>query len=177
MSSKWCSYFNETEPKEYRFLDFYEYRSKQADFTFSFQKESYKLQMDLNNLMEDGSEESKETASHLNKLFKASNLLRGQWNAVYLMVGMSAIRKWNPYNYGGQWNAVYLTVGMSVGHRDTFCDVNAFWNKIELNRRLQDQLQTAEVEATSSLISVSAKTFATTIRNVHSAIENVNDSL
>ncbi|PKB97555.1 hypothetical protein RhiirA5_384575 [Rhizophagus irregularis] len=85
---------------------------------------------------------------------------------------MSAIGKWNPYNYGGQWNAVYL-----MGHRDTFCDVNAFWNKIELNGQLQDQLQTAEIEAVSSLISVSKKTFATTIRNVHSAIENVNDTL
>ncbi|POG79826.1 hypothetical protein GLOIN_2v1765169 [Rhizophagus irregularis DAOM 181602=DAOM 197198] len=90
---------------------------------------------------------------------------------------MSAIGKWNPYNYGGQWNAVYLMVGMSVGHRDTFCNVNAFWNKIELNGQLQDQLQTAEIEAVSSLISVSKKTFATTIRNVHSAIENVNDTL
>ncbi|RIA92675.1 hypothetical protein C1645_820421 [Glomus cerebriforme] len=33
------------------------------------------------------------------------------------------------------------------------------------------------VEATSLLISISAKTFATTIGNVHSAIENVNDTL
>ena len=55
MSSKWCAYFGKTEPKEYCFLDFYEYRSKQVDFTFSFQKESYKLQMDLDNLMKDGS--------------------------------------------------------------------------------------------------------------------------
>ncbi|CAG8522105.1 7040_t:CDS:2 [Paraglomus occultum] len=81
-----------------------------------------------------------------------------------------------PLQLRGQWNAVYLMVGTSVGHRDTLCDVNAFWNKIELNRQLQDQSQTAEVEATSSLISVSKKTFATTIRNVHSAVENVNDT-
>ena len=75
MSSKWCAYFNETEPKGYRFLGFYEYRSKQVDFTFSFQKESYKLRMDLHNLMKDGSEESKETASRLNKIFQASTLV------------------------------------------------------------------------------------------------------
>ncbi|CAB4485620.1 unnamed protein product [Rhizophagus irregularis] len=133
MSSKWCAYFSETEPKEYSFLNFYKYRSKQVDFTFSFQKESYKLQMDFDNLEKDGLEESKKTSSLLKKKFK--------------------------------------------GHRDTFCDVNAFWNKIELNGQLQDQLQTAEIEAVSSLISVSKKTFATTIRNVHSAIENVNDTL
>ncbi|KAG9295802.1 hypothetical protein G9A89_009031 [Geosiphon pyriformis] len=173
MSSKWwCAYFNETDPKKYRFLGFYEYRSKQVDFTFSFQKESYKLQMDLNNLMKDGSEESKEIAI----ISRGSSYsYGGQWNAVYLTVGMSAIGKWNPYNYGGQWNAVYLTVGMD--HRNTFRDVNAFWNKIELNEQLQDQLQAAEVEATSSLISISTKTLTTTIGNIHSAIKNVNDTL
>ncbi|CAB4413595.1 unnamed protein product [Rhizophagus irregularis] len=70
MSSKWCAYFSETEPKEYSFLNFYKYRSKQVDFTFSFQKESYKLQMDLDNLEKDGSEESKKTSSLLKKKFK-----------------------------------------------------------------------------------------------------------
>lgn len=73
MSSKWCAYFSETEPKEYSFLNFYKYRSKQVDFTFSFQKESYKLQMDLDNLEKDGSEESKKTSSLLKKKFKASD--------------------------------------------------------------------------------------------------------
>jgi len=85
------------------------------------------------------------------------------------------------------------------GHRLTFHNVNAFWNKIELNRKLQDQLQAAEVvaflvaliswrllirfflsmqvEATSSLINITKETFATTIGNVHSAVENVNDTL
>src|ERR1043165_9325420 len=41
------------------------------DFT-SFQKESYKLQMDLDNLIKYGSEESKETASRPSEIFKAS---------------------------------------------------------------------------------------------------------
>ena len=34
------SYFTETKPEEYRFLSFYQYRSRQKDFTFSFQKEA-----------------------------------------------------------------------------------------------------------------------------------------
>ncbi|CAG8463275.1 4620_t:CDS:10 [Acaulospora morrowiae] len=184
MSSKWCAYFNETEPKEYRFLGFYEYRSKQVDFTFSFQKESYKLQMDLDNLMKDGSEEAKETATE-GVLIATGTMeccLPYGRNVRYRKMDL-CVRKWNPYNYGGQWNAVYLTVGMSVvpafrsGHRDTFRGVNAFWNKIELSRRLQDRLQTAEVKATSSLIDVSVKIFATTTRNVRSAIENVHNTL
>ncbi|CAG8707087.1 11625_t:CDS:10, partial [Funneliformis mosseae] len=61
---------------------------------------------------------------------------------------------------------------------NNFLDVNAFWNKIELNKQLQNQLQTAGVvEATSSLISIFIKTFVTAIENVHSAIENINDTL
>ena len=30
----------------------------------------------------------------------SSHSYGGQRNAIYLMVGMSAMRKWNPYNYG-----------------------------------------------------------------------------
>jgi hypothetical protein len=34
-----------------------------------------------------------------------------------------------------------------------------------------------QVEAASSLISISSKTFATAIGNVHSSVENINDIL
>ena len=54
MSSIWCVYLDVTQPKDYRFLGFYEYRSKQVDFTFSFQTESYKLKMDLDCLIDKG---------------------------------------------------------------------------------------------------------------------------
>ncbi|CAG8589648.1 13888_t:CDS:10, partial [Cetraspora pellucida] len=161
MSGKWCAYFNETDPKEYRFLGFYEYRAKQADFTFSFQKESYKLQMDLDNLMKDGPEESKKTASQLKTIFMEKN----EPSTTTVDNGMLSTL----------WSECPLY--LLFGHRNNFRDVNAFWNKIELNGRLQDQLQTAAFEATNSFISISKKTFATTMGNVRSAIENVNDTL
>ncbi|CAG8620537.1 3750_t:CDS:2 [Funneliformis caledonium] len=63
MSSNWCNYFDETEPEYYRFLGFYEYRSKQVDFTFSFRTEAYKLKMDLDCLIEKGTEEMKKVAT------------------------------------------------------------------------------------------------------------------
>ncbi|RHZ82783.1 hypothetical protein Glove_103g48 [Diversispora epigaea] len=46
------SYFDETLPEKYRFLDFYEYRKRQNDFTFSFSKESRKLLKSLDALLE-----------------------------------------------------------------------------------------------------------------------------
>ncbi|CAB4485621.1 unnamed protein product [Rhizophagus irregularis] len=168
MSSKWCAYFSETEPKEYSFLNFYKYRSKQVDFTFSFQKESYKLQMDFDNLEKDGLEESKKTSK--------GALIATVTMECCLPYGQN-VRYWKMEPLQLRWTMECCLPYGQNGHRDTFCDVNAFWNKIELNGQLQDQLQTAEIEAVSSLISVSKKTFATTIRNVHSAIENVNDTL
>ncbi|CAG8616063.1 4450_t:CDS:10, partial [Ambispora leptoticha] len=144
MSSRWCAYFDKTDPKEYCFLDFYEYRSKQVDFTFSFQKESYKLQMDLDNLMKDGSEESKETAM----ISRGSSYSYGDNGMLSTLWSECPLLENGTLTTTGTMECC-LPYGRN-GHRDTFCDVNAFWNKIELNRRLQDQLQTAEVEATNN---------------------------
>ncbi|CAG8523677.1 219_t:CDS:2, partial [Ambispora leptoticha] len=47
----WDSYFDETPPKEYRFLGFYKYRQEKDDFTFSFQKEANRLRKSLDLLV------------------------------------------------------------------------------------------------------------------------------
>ncbi|CAG8763097.1 4484_t:CDS:2, partial [Acaulospora colombiana] len=115
-------------------------------------KESYKLQMDLNNLMKDGSEESKETASQLNKIFKErssysygdNGMLSTLWSECPLLENGTLTTTVDNGMLSTLWSECPLYL-LSAGHRDTFCDVNVFWNKIELNRRLQDQLQTAEV--------------------------------
>ncbi|RHZ90059.1 hypothetical protein Glove_8g6 [Diversispora epigaea] len=70
MSSRWCAYFHETNPQDYRFLDFYEYRSKQVDFTFSFMNEAYKLRNDLDLIAKDGSKEMKEAVIKMKNIFK-----------------------------------------------------------------------------------------------------------
>lgn len=74
LSRTWSAYFDETHPEDYRFLDFYEYRSQQSDFTFSFQKESDKLKKDLGSLITNGSDKMKEGANLLNKSFKVKFL-------------------------------------------------------------------------------------------------------
>ncbi len=66
----YCAYFKETTPDKYRFLDFYQYRSKQEDFTFSFQKEADKLLKDLDLILEIGSEEIKKGAIRLKQNFE-----------------------------------------------------------------------------------------------------------
>ncbi|RHZ83480.1 hypothetical protein Glove_92g19 [Diversispora epigaea] len=45
-------YFEQTSPNEYRFLDYYQYRRKQDDFTCSFRREADSLQRYLNSLVE-----------------------------------------------------------------------------------------------------------------------------
>ncbi|UZO12254.1 uncharacterized protein OCT59_003799 [Rhizophagus irregularis] len=75
MSCTWSAYFDETHPKDYHFLDFYEYRLQQSDFTFSFQKESDKLKKDFGSLITNSSDKMKEGASLLNKSFKAKFFL------------------------------------------------------------------------------------------------------
>ncbi|CAG8707098.1 6133_t:CDS:10, partial [Funneliformis mosseae] len=182
MSSSWYAYFDKTQPKNYRFLGFYEYRSKQVDFTFSFRTESYKLQMDLYCLINNGTEEMKKIASQLNNIFKRA-LIATMISECCLPYGQNVCYgKLEPCTTT-VISECYLPYSQNAccyifTNRDNFLDVNAFWNKIELNKQLQNQLQTAGiVEATSSLISISTKTFVTAIRNVHSAIENVNDIL
>ena len=72
--SKKCSYFLETPPRDYSFFGFYKYRQQQSDFTFSFRKEALKLKNDLNELMNDDSEEVKTAVSQLLHNYKVSNL-------------------------------------------------------------------------------------------------------
>jgi len=67
MSNKWSDYF---QPKDYSFIGYYEHCSKQTDFTFSFQKESYKLRADFDILMKHGSTEAKKVVSQPDKSFK-----------------------------------------------------------------------------------------------------------
>ena len=58
-STMWSAYFDETLPKDYSFIGFYEHRKRQPDFTFSFRKESHKIKKDLASLIKDGSAEMK----------------------------------------------------------------------------------------------------------------------
>ncbi|CAG8529961.1 16512_t:CDS:2 [Cetraspora pellucida] len=58
----WDTYFDKTPPEEYRFLDFYKYRQRQEDFTFSFQKEASRLRKSLD-LILNGSKEAKNNAN------------------------------------------------------------------------------------------------------------------
>ncbi|CAG8666804.1 10356_t:CDS:10, partial [Funneliformis caledonium] len=64
------AYFEKTRPEDYHFLDFYEYRLQQSDFTFSFCKESDKLKKDLSILIANGLDKMKEGASIFNGRFK-----------------------------------------------------------------------------------------------------------
>src|SRR2546421_678893 len=63
--TSWSAYFDVTSPENYSFLGYYEYRSKQEDFLYSFRKECHRLKTDLANLMENSSGEMKEIASRL----------------------------------------------------------------------------------------------------------------
>ena len=70
-STMWSAYFDETLPKDYSFIGFYEHRKSQPDFTFSFRKESHKIKKDLASLMKDGSAEMKNGARQLDDIHKA----------------------------------------------------------------------------------------------------------
>ena len=70
-STMWNAYFDETPPKDYSFIGFYEHRKSQPDFTFSFRKESHKIKKDLASLMKDGSAEMKNGARQLDDIHKA----------------------------------------------------------------------------------------------------------
>lgn len=123
MSRTWSAYFDETHSKDYYFLDFYEYRLQQSDFTFSFQKESDKLKKDLGSLITNGSDKMKEGASLLNKSFKAKFFFiifcMASWqreasiavdNCLLSTLWFDYLlwKKENPYNYGRQLLAIYL---------------------------------------------------------------------
>lgn len=49
--SKVSNYFLVTSPQNYKFIDYYNYRKQQSDFTFSFDKESCILTMELERLI------------------------------------------------------------------------------------------------------------------------------
>ncbi|CAI2196654.1 18922_t:CDS:2, partial [Funneliformis geosporum] len=166
------AYFDETHPEDYRFLDFYEYRSQQSDFTFSFQKESDKLKKDLGSLITNGSDEMKEGANLLNKSFKreASQL---RWTTAccppYGLIVRCGKRKPSQLRWT---TACCLPYGL-LGHREYFSDVDAFWRKIELHEELHD----IEEEASRSIMHDTVKVVDTAIGNARSTIENVNTRL
>ncbi|CAG8646147.1 11601_t:CDS:2, partial [Diversispora eburnea] len=178
MSSRWCAYFDETNPQDYRFLDFYEYRSKQVDFTLSFQKESYKLQADLALLTKEGSQEMKEVANLKGAPIATVtmeccspygwNARYGKTEPVYTTTTTVTMECCTPYG----WNAC-----CTKDHRETLRNVDVFWQRIELNIELQAQLQNIEVEGTSSLISTSAETLKTAVGNINCTVENINNTL
>ncbi|EXX77361.1 hypothetical protein RirG_024430 [Rhizophagus irregularis DAOM 197198w] len=101
MSRTWSAYFEETRPEDYRFLDFYEYRLQQSDFTFSFRKESDKLKKDLSILI-NGPDKMKEGASILNGRFKVKFFYHRFLHGFMAEEGF--------YSYGGHLLAVHLTV-------------------------------------------------------------------
>ena len=77
-------YFEETAPEKYRFLDYYQYRKSQKDFTNNFRLEAQRLRKCLEHLVECGSTPEKCTAAqHLLNVFKASifsfNLIICRW--------------------------------------------------------------------------------------------------
>lgn len=49
-------------PGDYRFIDYYQYRLQQDDFIFSFQKEFNRLKKNLDNIVENGSNEMRNGA-------------------------------------------------------------------------------------------------------------------
>ncbi|RUS18986.1 hypothetical protein BC937DRAFT_88094 [Endogone sp. FLAS-F59071] len=74
MSANCSAYFHSTPASTHSFIGFYEYRRRQEDFTFSFQKEANKLKRDLLQLMSDDSKEIRISASNLLQKYKAINL-------------------------------------------------------------------------------------------------------
>ncbi|CAI2190108.1 14879_t:CDS:10, partial [Funneliformis geosporum] len=137
------------------------------------QPEAYKLQMDLDLLVKEGSKEMKEVARQMKNILKRDPLIATMtmeccllygWNVRYGKMGTL-------YNYGEKMECC-KPYGWN-NHRKTLHDVNAFWKKIELN----NQLQNIEVEGTNSLISTSAETLRTTIGNINYTIGNINNTL
>ena len=74
------AYFDITPPNQYSFLGFYQYRIKQDNFTFSFQKEAYTLKKNLESLLNSNSE-IMENAKRLRERFKVSESAGTQLSA------------------------------------------------------------------------------------------------
>ena len=73
---KISNYFLITPPKNYEFIGYYNYRRRQPDFTFSFEKESYLLAIELHKLIKEShSQEITLAASRLLSNHKASCLI------------------------------------------------------------------------------------------------------
>jgi hypothetical protein len=73
------AYFDITPPNQYSFLGFYQYRSKQDNFTFSFQKEAYTLKKNLESLLNtrnSSNSEIMESAKRLWERFGVSTSIR-----------------------------------------------------------------------------------------------------
>ncbi|CAG8486090.1 658_t:CDS:2 [Ambispora gerdemannii] len=159
MSRTWSAYFDVTRPEDYRFLNFYEYRLQQSDFTSSFRQESDKLKKDLAILITNGSDKMKKGGFHS---------YGGHLLAAHLTVCLPAVEKENPHNYGRHLLAVYLT-----GHQEYFSEVDAFWLEIELH----EELHVIEVEASKSIMHDTKNVIDTAIGNARSTIKNINTRL
>ena len=80
----WDAYFDETPPKEYRFLGFYKYRQEKDDFAFSFQKEANRLRKSLDLLVKNESKEVMDNATRLMQNFEASFI---SLSFLFLLIG------------------------------------------------------------------------------------------
>ncbi|CAG8710236.1 17302_t:CDS:2, partial [Cetraspora pellucida] len=121
------AYFDITPPSQYSFLGFYQYRSNQNDFTFSFQKEANTLKKNLETILNNNSNsEIIEGVKVLKEKFGYENLL-------------AVLR--TPTTTAG-----FLCVARFMilrNHRAKFREVDKFWNNIE-NEYMNEELNTEE---------------------------------
>ncbi|CAG8656690.1 11093_t:CDS:2, partial [Ambispora leptoticha] len=171
-------YFKETNPEEYRFLDFYKYRSKQTDFTYSFQKEADILRKCLSNMLRESSEDIKKRISLLLQDFEASyfdfseRLARSMGDFQQSREGVKTLTTTvGIYLLPILWSTcpLWSAIG-SMGvfqqsregkHRLRNQDINYFWNRIELECNKNEQQRLESERTTRTLrcyVSIRSKT-------------------
>lgn len=112
--SKISDYFLNTPPKDYEFLGYYSYRRQQPDFTFSFEKESYILTMELEKLIKGNySHEIAVSASRLYNKLKAGFYYFSFLIIIFVLIMFFLV----VYNY--------------KDHRIKYRGVQLFWDMIE----------------------------------------------
>ncbi|CAG8505417.1 7996_t:CDS:2 [Paraglomus occultum] len=181
----YCVYFKETTPDNYRFLDFYQYRSKQEDFTFSFQKEADKLRKDLDLILKNGPEENKKGAIRLKQSFKYGRLpvvpRRGKTHTTtvgtcLLLTLWSACPLWSAVRQYGRLPVVPRRgkTHTTTNHRENH-DVRMFWNKIENElaiRSKRQELRLTEIDAARSVMQNTATVLETAIGRVDTTLSD-----
>ncbi|CAG8596527.1 15904_t:CDS:10 [Gigaspora rosea] len=150
----WDTYFDITPPEEYRFLDFYKYRQRQEDFTFSFQKEASRLRKSLDLLILNGSKEAKNNANR--RLLVV--LRRGKPHTTKL--GILRV-------------AQFMVLR---GHRGHYKDIDVFWNNIE-NNLVDTTIKTREKELHLAEIGAACSVMNSTTAVLQSAIGRVDTTL